>query len=171
MLNPYEDGITHINIYSRSKTDLGRFLTNFAYCPIETEDGRFNSIEGYWGYLGINENIPQRERLRDLYGYNAKKFKEDLYKLDNSGRFDERFKEKITKAVLAKLSSPKGQKILEENRDLLNLPLEHYYCFFSKKDNTKYNLIDVKHKYEFFVNAVKTGIDNFLEKDKTIDLD
>lgn len=40
MINPEEDGITHINIYSKGKTDLGRMLSNFAKFPIETVDGR-----------------------------------------------------------------------------------------------------------------------------------
>jgi hypothetical protein len=29
-----QDGTTHINIYSKGKTELGRFLTNFAYIGI-----------------------------------------------------------------------------------------------------------------------------------------
>jgi len=33
MINPEEDGITHINIYSKGKTDLGRMLSNFAKLP------------------------------------------------------------------------------------------------------------------------------------------
>ena len=45
---PAEDGITHVNVYSRGLTTLGRWLSNFAHCPIETEDGPFASIEGYW---------------------------------------------------------------------------------------------------------------------------
>lgn len=29
--NPEEDGITHINIYSKGSTELGRLLSNFAH--------------------------------------------------------------------------------------------------------------------------------------------
>ena len=39
MYKPKDDGITHINIYSQGKTQLGRFLSNFEPSPIETEDG------------------------------------------------------------------------------------------------------------------------------------
>jgi hypothetical protein len=56
-----DDGITHINIYSKGKTELGRWLSNFTYHPIETEDGKFDSVEGYWVINHI-DNIRQ-------YGY------------------------------------------------------------------------------------------------------
>ena len=52
ILTPQNDGITHINVYSKGKTTLGRWLTNFAHTPIDTIDGHFESIEGYWYWLG-----------------------------------------------------------------------------------------------------------------------
>lgn len=33
MFNPLEDGITHINAYSKSKQEVGRAISNFAYAP------------------------------------------------------------------------------------------------------------------------------------------
>ena len=47
MINPQNDGVDHINIYSKGLTELGRFLSNFEHILITTEDGDFNSIEGY----------------------------------------------------------------------------------------------------------------------------
>jgi len=49
-----KDGIDHINLYSRGHTELGQYLSNFAYTPIQTEDGRFNSIEAYWYWLNTH---------------------------------------------------------------------------------------------------------------------
>ena len=40
------DGVHHINVYSKSKTEIGRWLSNFSYSPIQTKDGDFESIEG-----------------------------------------------------------------------------------------------------------------------------
>jgi hypothetical protein len=68
-----EDGKTHINIYSKGKTELGRFLSNFAYCQVITPDGLFSSIEGYWYWLSTGH-----EHLRKLHGYSAKKFGKSL---------------------------------------------------------------------------------------------
>ena len=70
-----EDGIDHINIYSRGHTELGQYLSNFAYTPIQTEDGRFYSIEGYWYWLNTHN-----DKLRLLYGFKARSFGKELDK-------------------------------------------------------------------------------------------
>lgn len=52
MWNPDEDGVTHINIYSKGKTELGRWLTNFSYSPFNhPEYGKFLSMEGFWCWV------------------------------------------------------------------------------------------------------------------------
>ena len=80
--NLNDDGITHINIYSQGKTELGKFLSNFSYSPVETAHGKFLSMEGYYHYiksiLAIGQsslrdvllvtNHNQLEHLRKLYG-------------------------------------------------------------------------------------------------------
>jgi hypothetical protein len=45
MIDYKKDGIDHINVYSKGKTPLSRFLSNFAEADLETEDGNFASIE------------------------------------------------------------------------------------------------------------------------------
>lgn len=72
MVDPNEDGVTHINIYSQGKTELGRMLSNFYKCRIDTKDGVFNSVEGYWYWLGI-EDCKEKDALKTLSGYQAKK--------------------------------------------------------------------------------------------------
>ena len=59
---PTEDGITHINIYSKGQTELGKMLSNFAKFPIQTVDGNFMSVEGYWYFLSIDEKFSEREQ-------------------------------------------------------------------------------------------------------------
>lgn len=113
------DGIEHINVYSKGKTWLGQQLSNFAHSPIDTVDGHFESIEGYWYWLGTHDDI-----LRDLHGYEAKKV----------GRAARReveiievpdFQEKIKAAITVKLESDK--ELLKELKEC-SLPLKHYYC-------------------------------------------
>lgn len=122
MWNPEEDGITHLNIYSKGKTELGRWLTNFAYSPIITEDGHFASIEGYWYWLGCGN-----DKLRKLYGYLAKKVgRESGSKVYIE---DEEFKRKIKSAILIKLCTypDKLQELYETD-----LQLAHYYNYGGK---------------------------------------
>lgn len=141
-LNPVDDGITHINIYSKSSTWIGRELSNFAYSPINTEDGAFQSIEGYWYFLLTGD-----ERLRKLFGYDAKKYGQSLNFLSNISENDDVFITKIKKALTIKLESNQRLK-----KELLNckLKLEHYYYFGDIKNKPK--VIDAGYKWiiDFF---------------------
>jgi predicted NAD-dependent protein-ADP-ribosyltransferase YbiA (DUF1768 family) len=93
------DGITHINIYSKGKTTLGRELSNFANTPIEVTDGYFESIEGYWYWLGSSNK--DKELLRNMSGFQAKQYGRNLGCSDWSD--SSLFKLKIYNAMLSKL--------------------------------------------------------------------
>ena len=124
------DGIDHINIYSKGKTEVGRWLSNFQYCPMQTEHGKFNSVEGYWYWLTTTN-----DKLRDLHGFSAKKLgKESKKEIEIT---DSVFKFKICKAIDLKLrTNPKW--VAEQ----CNLPLKHYYDYGGKKvEKQEYNWI------------------------------
>jgi hypothetical protein len=126
MWNPKEDGITHINIFSRGNTQLGRFMSNFAYCEhggINTEDGNFRSIEGYWSWLGTHN-----EMYRTLYGYQAK----SNNKMEKPFNLPEdEFRRKIKAAIRIKLDNhPTYRQQLAKS----TLPFSHYY-YFGNIDN------------------------------------
>ena len=159
--NPKEDGKTHLNLYSKANTELGKFCSNFAYCPIETIDGHFDSIEGYWGWLSISENNPQREAFRKLSGFAAKKLKDDLYKEGDPGRFDDNFQKKIREAIHLKFQTKEARELMYKHRDLISLPLCHYYTYPNGKD---IKIKDVTEQYPEFVNSIKAEFDAFLEK-------
>jgi hypothetical protein len=120
------DGVDHINIYSNGVTELGRFLSNFAFAPIQTADGPFNSIEGYWYWIGCKH--PNRDRLRKAFGSNAKFLGRQLGAPDWIE--DEAFKQKIKAAIEIKLQA--NPKFLAELRSCA-LPLEHYYVVGGKR--------------------------------------
>lgn len=118
-MSPDNDGITHINIYSKGRTELGRFLSNFTQFKFSCEDGKFNSIEGYWYWLNTGN-----DELRNLYGYEAKRkgkeaatFRKTMYKCDTE------FKRKILSAIDIKLNSIKNKLVMN------NLLFEHYYVY------------------------------------------
>jgi hypothetical protein len=123
---PECDGIDHLNVYSQGKTALGRFLSNFSYSPIETVDGHFDSIEGYWYWLG-SAVIPSREKLRTLAGHEAKEYGRFIQSSEFSDAVD--FKDKILAAVAVKLESNPAMK---ESLRVLRIPLAHYYVYGTK---------------------------------------
>lgn len=122
LAKPDSEGQTHINSYSKSRTEIGKFLSNFAYSPIKTEDGGFLSIEGYWYWL-----LTGAEELRTMVGWKAKQTGRgyDKKDWDNS----EEFKRKIKAAIKLKImGNPKMKTLLQSNK----LPIIHYYEYYGK---------------------------------------
>lgn len=121
-IDPTEDGVTHVNVYSRGATQLGRSLSNFSECNIvHPHFGQFRTLEGLWYYMktGFTE-----DELRVTNGKNTretgKKLTSQHYPL-----FSKMFK----LGMLEKLDrNPQLQQALIANE----LPLEHYYVYGGK---------------------------------------
>jgi len=123
--DPANDGVTHINIYSKGKTLLGRWLSNFTYAPFDlTDDGHFASIEGYWYWLSTGKKDDQ---LRYLWGYKAKNYGRSLRGADWVETPE--FQAKLCKALELKLrSNPEWLEVFAASV----LPFEHYYLMYGK---------------------------------------
>lgn len=140
-----KDGIDHINIYSKGQTELGRYLSNFAYSPIQTQDGEFNSIEGYWYWL-----YTHNDKLRILYGFKVKSFG---VKLGRTISVDEdAFQDKIKNACWIKIHSNEYYLYIFAHS---NLPFTHYYVFngFIKDAGGKWML----NMWENYRSYIKNG--------------
>lgn len=125
-IDPRDDGIRHINIYSRSLCELGRELSNFSRFPIiHPEYGNFESIEGFWYYISSGMKY---EQLRTLFGFSAKKLGKSLpiEHIDN-------FIEIIKSALLCRLQQ---HPELAYKLNKSTIPLTHYY-YYGKLDNCK----------------------------------
>lgn len=121
--DPREEGITHINIYSKANSTLGRFLSNWSPCDINTSIGKFISIEGLIFYMGSFD-----EQLRDVVGFEAKQLGE---KLDRGIRLpDDIFKRIVIEGMESKIQALKPPFKKEFIRSVL--PLTHYYCYGTK---------------------------------------
>ena len=159
MFEPKNDGVDHINIYSKGKTELGKLLTNFAHTPFDCDYGHFESVEGFWYWLKTllldtnwsKEQKVKIEILRSAYGYEAKKLGRELLSknIDESDKIsiDENFKSDILKAIRCKLNQNKHIKMMLARS---NLPFAHYY-FYGKEDNPKiYELPEYHWQIEYF---------------------
>ncbi len=125
ILDPKNDGIDHINVYSKGQTELGRFLSNFTYAPILTHEGNFDSIEGYWYYL-LAPDDSAKDLLKGMSGFAAKKYGRSIGCNDWPKNDDLLFQAKITKAITIKISaSDKYFDVFKDNK----LPFAHYYVY------------------------------------------
>ncbi|MHD0644356.1 hypothetical protein ACYPKM_01800 [Pseudomonas aeruginosa] len=125
-LNPLTDGVDHINIYSAGKTQLGQDLSNFRKGRYShPELGDFMSVEGNWYYLSRRD-----ERLRELWGFEAKKLGRELPVVCELPQ--EEFRRLIRLALDAKLNAhPEIKRALEQS----TLPFAHYYTKHGRVDD------------------------------------
>lgn len=128
----FEDGVTHINVYSKGETYLGQILSNFYPARfILPEDGTFWSVEGYWYWLLCQpvKDSPEDLKLRRGHGAEIKKYGQELrlqsgllgveFQVEISD-----FQNRIREALLQKiLQNPPLRIRLSES----TLPFKHYY--------------------------------------------
>lgn len=139
LLNPQNDGVTHINIYSRGQTRLGRLLTNLADKPVvHPTYGRFRTAEGLWYYLRTGMTC---EDLRSMSGFEAKIKGRELPIV-----WHDNFKEEFQIACRSKLDNdPELMKVFVES----TLPFEHYYFYESKKTSAAGDTVEaLKARYK-----------------------
>ena len=126
--DPDEDGITHINIYSQARTELGRMLSNFYLSPFVYEPyGYFASGEAFWYWYLTGQ---QHNELKTLSGFEAKKvgrkYRND--RLDVLGLSHEDL-EIMQEMLIFKIAhNPDIAKLLEES----TLPFCHYYDYHGR---------------------------------------
>lgn len=123
-IDPAQDGVTHINVYSKGKTELGQLLTNFARTPFEhPTDGHFESVEGYWYWAKTGKN---QDQLRRFYGFYAKDMGRGIPTV-----FNPNFEADIISAIRAKAACNVDiQTLLASSGEL---PLLHYYVYGGTK--------------------------------------
>ena len=141
-MNPEKDGVDHINVYSKGKTEIGRLLSNFAETPFTYEPyGTFKSVEGFWYYYFTD---CENEYLKDLHGSAAKTAGKKVLK-EAYGDVTEKDKEIVLEAIRCKLRQNRYiLDLLVEN----DLPFEHYYV---RIDDNKTKVTD-KPEYKWMMD-------------------
>ena len=126
---PKNDGIDHINVYSKGKTEIGRLLSNFAHTPFVCGGKKYASVEGFWYYLKTG---CRHEHIRNIHGYLAKQEgrKYETVIIDD-------FESQVLEAIRCKF---------RQNKELLKqfvetkLPLAHYYWYGEIENPKVYHL-------------------------------
>lgn len=127
IVTPSQDGITHINIYSEGKTELGRRLTNFSKNDfVHPVYGWFQSMEAFWYWCATGHKF---EHLRSKWGLDAKRAGQCKPKQHN-----ENFQTQIIEGMHCKLAHwPDIYNLLLAS----TLPLTHYYVLHYSVVGTK----------------------------------
>jgi len=145
---PENDGIDHINIWVRGKTELGRMLAHFYESPFEHPFyGSFNSMEGFWHFI---RNKEHDDRLRSLSGMAAKNLGKEqnccrienfteiinaanYYKIEQNARLKEMFVESTLPFTMYYLFTPKGDA--EGHSDQVITNASHNWIVKGFEDN------------------------------------
>ncbi len=147
MYDPEQDGISHLNVYSKGKTELGRYLSNFANSPFQHNGCWFMSVEAGWfvyklqkvakNYPNDVDYINDLYSLTKLYGFKAKFEGRRLLEKWSAENVADIPKKVLKQLYLKKLEyNPEILSLLLENE----LPLVHYYVAKGNfVDASKYN--------------------------------
>jgi predicted NAD-dependent protein-ADP-ribosyltransferase YbiA (DUF1768 family) len=73
LFTPATDGVDHVNVYSRGKTEAGRLLSNFAHTPFTLHGVRFASVEGFYMSM-LQDGEAEWAHVASLFGREAKKW-------------------------------------------------------------------------------------------------
>lgn len=119
-INPLEDGITHLNIWTKAKTQLGQDLSHFAgLCINHPQYGYFRTLEGFWHWLATGK---EHDIFRRLDGWAAKVESRNGHERLNVNNFEE----EIRKANRLRIEQ---HPFLKEMLIDSTLPFEHYYIY------------------------------------------
>lgn len=177
---PEEDGIDHINIYSRGKTELGRMLSNFSECEIHKQYGSFKSIEGLYHYLKVMRSLNVKDNevknipltycwikrtladLKDASGVRAKSLgkyaRESIiaYGVPYLDKPDANFTDEIIQATEQKIkNNPTLKKLIVENE-------LHYVHYYVKEDGSA---IYMPH-FGWTADVIMDAIENVLTEER-----
>lgn len=125
MLRVDNDGLDHINIYSRARTRLGRLLSNHAPLAFTHPTyGSFSCAESYWYWLSTGQ---LHDGLRVLPARQARFQGKQHPKV-----IDPLFKRRFAEGLICKLNAHPD---LTMNLANSRLPFKHYYWFGKVEDN------------------------------------
>lgn len=128
MFDSTTEGIDHINCYSKSKTILGKYLSNFAYTPFTCNGVKYASMEAAWYAFGLPLDVSQN--LRKLHGFLAKaegrKLRQDYPPDQTKPEAHQLFMRQCADQKLKE--HPRILILLKNNK----LPLVHYYEYGGK---------------------------------------
>lgn len=144
MLSAEQDGINHINIYSKGKTNLGKRLTNMHHFTFRYDNIEFISVEQAWhfykfcGYPEIANKVLQFKNSFECLKFARDNKQEDSAEHVQTPIFQQLMKDVIRTRIECDIEL---QNMLRNSW----LPFEHYYVYGDK-------IQDQRNKYEWLLD-------------------
>jgi hypothetical protein len=143
MIDQTQDGVTHINIYSKGATWLGKFLSHRTLCELNMSEGKFLCVSAYWYYLTCKED----SRLNRVHDWETELLATQLTALPKKQQLPAaELQAKIKKALDAKL---KWSEYWKEEFTESTLPFLQYYL------DAEGNVVDESRKYRWLLNHLE----------------
>lgn len=143
MIDPNQDGLEHINIYSRGRTQIGRWLSNFSHSPFtHPHHGWFASMEAYWYWISGGRNS-DLDHIRPAFGFSAKAIGS---KFERVPMEEVDFKDAITEGFLCKVADGGHYQTLL----LFNtLPFRHYLVYEATRPESSAKVVDLSGRHQW----------------------
>ena len=143
-INFLQDSTNHINISSRGRTFLGRFLSQNKRCYLSLPEGVFQSVGGYWYYLTTKE---KDLRLFEVNGWETELLAAQLQPLPRKEQLPtSELQAKIKKALDIKI---KWSEYWQEEFTESTLPFLQYHL------DANGNVVDESTKYRWLLNHLE----------------
>lgn len=132
-ITPANDGVDHVNVYSKGQTELGRLLSHYSAVGFELDGRRYASVESFWMVTRMTSANQAAEiysaieisTAASLPGYKAKEFLRGLGR--DSGQPPS--ESQLRRAYEARFAAmPRLKELLIQ----CDLPLAHYYVYGTK---------------------------------------
>ena len=143
MIDPTLDGKTHINVWAKGATFLGKFLSHRTLCELNMPSGRFLCIAAYWYHLTCKED----SRLSHCYDWETELLATQLTALPKKQQLPAaELQAKIKKALDQKI---KWSEYWQEEFTESTLPFLHYHL------DADGNVVDESRKYRWLLNHLE----------------
>ena len=142
------DGITHINIDKRGRTELGQMLTHMARSQFDhPEFGPFQSVEGFIGFI---RSGAKDDQFHYVHGMNAR------YRAKNQDSdFIRGFRELVMEANFLKIVQNESLRVAFKDSEL---PFDHYYLLGNGRPVQPRNAQWIIPGFEELRRLVKAGL-------------
>lgn len=130
MYRAIDDGITHVNTYSKGATQLGRLISNMYEDPFTCELGSFRCIECLYHYVRFYQE-PEAEMFHSLNGFDGKKLA-NLLKAERKEDFYPGWEKILYTQMWEKFKRHRCYFVFQYK----DLPLVHYYVYGGKEVQT-----------------------------------